>query len=240
VKSIVRRRPSPALVIALIALFVSLSGAAYGVATGSIDSREIKDNALRSRDLRNNDIRTRDLRNNEVRGLDIRNSTVHGRDVALDALTGDDVDESELGKVASATTADSAQSLDGLRVVPIRHRSAGGTNETVLDTGGLQLLVTCAAGDEELSARTSVAGGEIAFASSDVASANPGLNGDSDDDFNPGEPFDLQTSASAAGDRVFQLHYLGGNGTDVTAHLIADDEVGGSNCLVSGYAVVAG
>jgi hypothetical protein len=110
VKSILRRRPSPALVIALIALFISLSGVAYGVATGSIDSREIKDNTVRSRDLRNNDIRTRDLRNNEIRGRDVRNSTVQGRDVALNTLTGDDINESRLGKVASATAADTAGS----------------------------------------------------------------------------------------------------------------------------------
>jgi hypothetical protein len=110
VKSILRRRPSPALVIAVIALFVSLSGVAYGVATGSIDSREIKNNNVRSIDLRNNDIRTRDLRNNEVRGLDIRNSTVQGREVALNTLTGDDINESRLGKVPSATAADTAAS----------------------------------------------------------------------------------------------------------------------------------
>ena len=66
VKSILRRRPSPALVISLIALFVSLSGVSYGVATGFIDSREIKNNEVRSLDIRNNQIRTRDLRNNEV------------------------------------------------------------------------------------------------------------------------------------------------------------------------------
>jgi uncharacterized protein YjbI with pentapeptide repeats len=121
VKSILRRRPSPALVIAMMALFVSLSGVAYGVATGSIDARELKNNDVRSRDLRNNDvrsrdlrnndIRTRDLRNNEVRGIDIRNSTVQGRDVALNTLTGDDVDEARLGKVPSATSADSAAAL---------------------------------------------------------------------------------------------------------------------------------
>jgi hypothetical protein len=108
VKSILRRRPSPALVIALIALFISLSGVAYGVATGSIDSREIKNNTIRSRDLRNNDIRTRDLRNNEIRGRDIRNSTVQGRDVALNTLTGNDINESRLGRVPSATSATSA------------------------------------------------------------------------------------------------------------------------------------
>jgi hypothetical protein len=112
VKSILRRRPSPALVIALIALFISLSGVAYGVATGSIDSREIKNNAVRSRDLRNNDIRTRDLRNNEIRGRDIRNSTVQGRDVALNTLTGGDINESRLGRVPSATSATSATSAN--------------------------------------------------------------------------------------------------------------------------------
>ena len=90
---VLRRRPSPALVIALIALFVSLSGVSYGVATGFIDSREIKNNEVRSLDIRNNEIRTSDLRNNEVRGIDIRNSTVQGRDIALNTVTGEDVRE---------------------------------------------------------------------------------------------------------------------------------------------------
>ena len=102
-KSILRRRPSPALVISMIALFVSLSGVSYGVATGFIDSREIKNNEIRSLDIRNNQIRTRDLRNNEVRGIDIRNSTVQGRDIALNTVTGEDISETTLGKVPSAT-----------------------------------------------------------------------------------------------------------------------------------------
>ena len=101
--SILRRRPSPALVISIIALFVSLSGVSYGVATGFIDSREIKNNEIRSLDIRNNEVRTRDLRNNEVRGIDIRNSTVQGRDIALNTVTGEDVKEDTLGKVPSAT-----------------------------------------------------------------------------------------------------------------------------------------
>ena len=80
-KSFLRgRRPSPAMIVAMTALFVSLSGVSYGVATGFIDSREIKNNEVRSIDIRNNEIRTRDLRNN-LRGVDIRNSTVQGRDI---------------------------------------------------------------------------------------------------------------------------------------------------------------
>lgn len=251
-KSILRRRPSPALIISLVALFVSLSGVSYGVATGFIDSREIKNNDVRTRDLRNNDIRTRDLRNNEIRGIDLRNSTVQGRDVALNTLTGDDITESRLGKVPSATNADTAaratnadtaQRLNGVGIVPIKHRSGNVTNQTVFDAGGLQLLVTCAGGDEELRARTTVAGGEIAVISNDAA--NP--DGDAgalvhslDDNFNPGDDFDLQDSPTASDDRIFQLHYLGGNGADVTAHLIADDDLEANNCVVSGYAVVVG
>jgi hypothetical protein len=265
-----RRHLSPALVISLVSLFASLGGVSYGVATGFIDSREIKNNTVRTRDLRNNDIRTRDLRNNEVRGLDIRNSTVRGRDVALNTLTGDDVDESRLEKVPSATAADSAasaqtaataasaqtaasaasaltagsaQTLNGLRVLPVRHRSGNVTGQTVLDADGLQLVVNCAGGDEDLLARTTVAGSEIAVVSDDAVAADASaaqLVHNLDDDFNPGEDFDLQDTVAPADDRIFQLHYLAGNGADVTAQLIADDDLGASNCVVSGYAVVVG
>src|SRR2546423_3141580 len=92
------RPPSPSMLVALIAMFVSLGGVSYGLATGSIDSREIK----------NNTIRTQDIRNNQVRGRDIRNSTIRSPDVALDTLTGLDVNESTLGKVPSARLADVA------------------------------------------------------------------------------------------------------------------------------------
>ena len=93
-KSILRRRPSPALVIACIALFVSLSGVSYGVSTGFIDSREIKNNSVTGTDVRNNTLRTFDIRNNEVRGFDVRNSSLQGRDIAFNTLTGDLIWES--------------------------------------------------------------------------------------------------------------------------------------------------
>jgi hypothetical protein len=84
------RRPTPALVIAVIALFVSLGGAGY--AAISVGTREI----------RNNSIRTQDLRDNEVRGKDVRNSSLSGRDLAFNSITGDDVRESTLGAVPNA------------------------------------------------------------------------------------------------------------------------------------------
>jgi hypothetical protein len=146
VKSILRRRPSPALVISMIALFVSLSGVSYGVATGFIDSREIKNNEVRSRDIRNNEIRTRDLRNNEARGIDIRNSTIQGRDVALNTLTGDDVNEDTLGKVPSAASADSATTAGGvstLKIIPRTTMAEGGAPVTLATHGPLTLTGAC-------------------------------------------------------------------------------------------------
>lgn len=95
-------RPSPALVVACIALFVALGGVSYGLATGSIDSREITDNTIRSKDIRNNSVYTRDIRNNDVRDIDIRNGTIKGRDIAKNTLTGDNINLAKLGQVPDA------------------------------------------------------------------------------------------------------------------------------------------
>src|SRR5687767_8102296 len=156
VKSLLGRRPSPALVISLIALFVSLSGVSYGVATGFIDSREIKNNEVRSADLRNNQIRTRDIRNNEVRGIDIRNSTIQSRDIGLNEVTGLDVREDTLQKVPSALVADtaanattaatatSAGSVGGIELRKINYSSqAGSAFAQVLSMRGLTLEARC-------------------------------------------------------------------------------------------------
>lgn len=76
------RRPSPAMVVACIALFMAMGGVSYGLATGSINSREIK--------------------NNTIRGKDIRNRTIASRDVKRDGLGGLTINEGRLGTVPSA------------------------------------------------------------------------------------------------------------------------------------------
>jgi hypothetical protein len=68
--------PSPSMLVALVALFVSLGGVSYGVATGFIDSRELKNNAVSTKDLKNNDIRSGDVRNNSLKGADIANRSL--------------------------------------------------------------------------------------------------------------------------------------------------------------------
>ena len=72
-------RPSPAMVVACTALFVSLGGVSYGVATGFIDSREI--------------------RNNTIRGKDVRNGALTGKEFKRNSLSGVRVNEARLGIV---------------------------------------------------------------------------------------------------------------------------------------------
>jgi hypothetical protein len=93
-----RRHLSYSNVVSTLCLFIVLGGTSYAVATGSIDSREVKNNTIRSRDVRNNDVRSRD----------VRNRTLVARDHLGNSLGGDQIDESKLGKVPSAGSADSA------------------------------------------------------------------------------------------------------------------------------------
>ena len=64
------RRPSPAMVVALIALFVALGGSSY--AALRIGSKQIKNNSVRSGDLRNNDVSTKDIRNRSLLEQDFK------------------------------------------------------------------------------------------------------------------------------------------------------------------------
>lgn len=82
------RRPSPALVISCIALFVALGGVSYGVATGSIDGREIK--------------------NGSIRGVDVKNRSLTGNDVAGNRLGGGAIKELSLGTVRFARGVESS------------------------------------------------------------------------------------------------------------------------------------
>jgi hypothetical protein len=80
------RRPSPAMIVALLALFVALGGSSYA--------------ALK--------IGSPQIRNNSVLSADLHNNTVRGADVHRNTLTGDDIKESSLRKVPAARVADSA------------------------------------------------------------------------------------------------------------------------------------
>jgi hypothetical protein len=111
-KRLISYRPTPAFAVAIVALFVSLGGVSYGVATGSIDSREVKDKSLRGQDLRANTITAREIRSRSIDGTDIRVDRVGGNAVKEEVL-----ESGKIGKVPSAGSADTAASAgDATRV----------------------------------------------------------------------------------------------------------------------------
>lgn len=56
----------------LVALFVALGGTSWAVATGSIDSREIKNSSVRSKDIRDGGVRSKDLRDGSLLAQDFK------------------------------------------------------------------------------------------------------------------------------------------------------------------------
>jgi hypothetical protein len=243
VKSILSRRPSPALVISMIALFVSLSGVSYGVATGFIDSREIKNNEIRSLDIRNNEIRTRDLRNNEVRGIDIRNSTVQGRDIALNAVTGEDVKEDTLGKVPSATAADTAGSVGSLTIIPRTTvpESATAAPVTLATHGPLTVTAACEPGAGGATDAT-----VLVQTTEDNSAAGGAVPGNIEPDLDAGEPpfqIAVLSDPSAAGRSaaVTDAFASAPSGKAFTGNVaLYADATGSGSCIFHGHLALQG
>src|SRR3954451_10820647 len=92
-----RWRPSHGTVVAYVALFMALAtGGAW--AAGTIGPRDIKDNAIHSRHIKKNAVKTKK----------IAKGAVTGARVGTDTLTGDNIDESSLDEVPTASVAGTA------------------------------------------------------------------------------------------------------------------------------------
>jgi hypothetical protein len=153
------RRPSPALVIAVIALFVALGGGAY--AALRVGSKQIVNNSVRSKDVRN-------------RGLT-------GRDLKFDSLAGRQIDEPKLGRVPRAAN---AQSLEGRRrfnVAPFT--LANGQAREVMREGPFELTARCRIGVATIDGTRDVA--EVLIAS---GAANAAFDAAGSGALGPGTP----------------------------------------------------
>ena len=218
-------RPSPALVIACIALFVALGGVGYAAATGSIDGREVK----------NNSIASKDLKNSSIVGADVKTSGLTGSDVKADSLTGSDIAESGLGKVPSAGQADnaatagtagsanSAGSVGGLTLRKLNFKAPSGTASTTLfSDAGLTIKASCIGSTPALTATTSVDDSGIYTKVFDTDPGAPDLADDLEaDDFDAGDTFDLL--AGGNGNPSFAIfNYEGRDGRTVTGNVSAD------------------
>jgi hypothetical protein len=125
-------------VMATVAVFVALGGTSYALATGSIDSRELKNNSIRSKDIRNNDVLSKDVRNRSLLARDFKVGQLPKGD------TGPRGQQGSPGisglKVVSAQTAASSESpQEATATCPAGKRVIGASGEIV---GGGSLTET--------------------------------------------------------------------------------------------------
>lgn len=106
-------RPSPALVIACIALFAALTGSAIaaGVGKNTVRSPQIVDGTIRTVDIRDNAVAAGKIAPNAVDTTEIAENGVDSSDVAPDSLTAQDLGPAS---VTSSEVADQSLTANDL------------------------------------------------------------------------------------------------------------------------------
>jgi hypothetical protein len=158
-------RPSPALVISCVALFMALAGSAFAVGVGknTVRSPQIVDNTIRTVDLRDNSVAAGKVAPDAVDTTEIAENGVESSDVAPDSLTAADLGAAS---VTSSEVADQSLTANdlGLNSVgsseiqtgAIRSSELGPiiqvSNATTIDAGkNATVAVDCPAGTTVIS-----------------------------------------------------------------------------------------
>lgn len=217
------RRPSPAVIIAFIALLGAWGGPA--VAQSLIGSKHIKDASIRGRDIRANTITGRHVKN------------LTGRDIRPNGLDGSDIDEETLDQVPSAMRADTAKGLEKASLNRVAYAEpAGSGTATLFEAGGLRVQASCAA-DGTLVATADAPGATGAIARASVTRPG-GSSLQRDDDFGGADTLDLVDGGATGLDG--RLTYWSPNGDVITLQYLAQDGLGASRtyaCALAGTAV---
>lgn len=141
-----RFRPSPAMVVALIALFVALGGGAYaGVTLNSIHSQQIKNGQVKNVDLANNAVNSAKIRRGGVTDSDLAPGISGSKITGKVGAAGVADSATTAGSAAAAANADR---LDGLDSLDLKARWAHIDADGVIlaQSGGITVVDTPATG----------------------------------------------------------------------------------------------
>lgn len=97
-RKVLGKRPAPANLISLLALFIALGGTSYAAVV------------LTGKNIKNGTITSKDIKSSTLTGKQIKNGSLTGLDLKTGSITGKQVTESKLGKVPAAASADTASS----------------------------------------------------------------------------------------------------------------------------------
>lgn len=104
-RRLAKNRPSPAMIVALVALFVALGGVSYAaLAKNSVGTKQLKKNA----------VTTVKIKNNAVNGAKVADGSLTGADVAAGSLTGTNLADGSVGLAdLGSDSVDSAKVVNG-------------------------------------------------------------------------------------------------------------------------------
>jgi uncharacterized protein YjbI with pentapeptide repeats len=139
-----RFQPTPAFVLAMIALLVAMSGTAVaaGLAANSVKSKQIVNGQVKHQDLGANAVRGEKVKDESLTGLDLQDDSVAGTDVQDGSLTGADVQDDAL------TGADIQEGTLGLMSNQVRMVSNTTANQP--NGVGATISVSCPAGEKAI------------------------------------------------------------------------------------------
>ena len=226
-----RYRPSASMIVALIALFVALSGTTYAVKRLALPKRSVG-----SAQIRTKSVLTRHLKARNVTRTKIARNAIDSSLVQNNSLRGSDILEASLGTVPSAAKAVNADKVGGLSVQKFAFRVSSNTAATdVLNTGGLSLSAACSASSAlSVTATTSVSGATI-HSGGTWGGANQSFYVENDT-FDAGDTFDpLQNGTTGSTNLNGTLVYARQDGGVVTVDFLADEPTSG--CLFAGTAI---
>jgi hypothetical protein len=152
----IKRTFTYANLMASLAAFIALGGAAYAV-------EQAQRNSVSSASIKKGAVKSADVRDGGLSGRDLADGAVFGKDLAPETITGDQLDESTLGEVPSAGSATTATRAA---------TAAGVATSAVTGTGILDNSLTGADIDESTLGATT-AGLEVVSATSANNSDSP-------------------------------------------------------------------
>jgi len=169
-------RPSPALVISCLALFLALTGSAFavGIAKNSVRSAQIVDGTVRTVDLRENAVNAQKIAPDSVGSEEIAENAVGSPEVAPDSLTNQDLGDAS---VTSSEVADQSLTANDLGPNSVASSELAGvtvrTNTTNVAKGASgSVSVNCAAGEQVLGG-----GGQPGHFGTEMTSSRPSGEG---------------------------------------------------------------
>jgi hypothetical protein len=257
--TISKRIPSPAAILACVALLVSLGGVSYAATV-------LPKNSVGAAQLRNGAVTAGKVRTDTINSAKVKDGTLTGADALDNSLTGADVNESTLGQVPSAATAGSANTamsansadtarfatsagaLNGTSLRRLAVDLAPNGSTTALTQNGLTLALACnGSGKGTLTATTSVNDSSLYYWGYDTDSADGSANGITgadleDERFDVGDNVDI-TAAVGRGDADTaqgQIDYYSAPGVSggLTVHYLINSFVGAADhCQLSGFAI---